>query len=89
MIKATINKVEIEVPEGTTILEAARSANFAIPTLCRHPDLPAEGSLRHMRGRGGGFSDLEEGLSHSTGERMGGEYQHRPCEERPQRACRD
>ncbi len=44
MIKATINKVEIEVPEGTTILEAARSANFAIPTLCRHPDLPAEGS---------------------------------------------
>ncbi len=44
MIKATINKVEIEVPEGTTILDAARKANFAIPTLCRHPDLTPGGS---------------------------------------------
>jgi NADH-quinone oxidoreductase subunit G len=44
MIKATINKVEVEVPEGTTILEAARIANFTIPTLCRHPDLVPEGS---------------------------------------------
>ncbi len=44
MIKATINKVEVEVPEGTTILEAARKANFAVPTLCRHPDLIPEGS---------------------------------------------
>ncbi|OPY71085.1 MAG: NADP-reducing hydrogenase subunit HndC [Syntrophorhabdaceae bacterium PtaU1.Bin034] len=44
MIKATINKVEVEVPEGTTILEAAKKANFNIPTLCQHPDLVAEGS---------------------------------------------
>jgi NADH-quinone oxidoreductase subunit G len=44
MIKATINKVEVEVPEGTTILEAARIANFTIPTLCHHPDLTPEGS---------------------------------------------
>ena len=44
MIKATINKVEVEVPEGTTILEAARKANFTIPTLCQHPDLTPEGS---------------------------------------------
>jgi NADH-quinone oxidoreductase subunit G len=44
MIKATINKVEVEVPEGTTILEAARKANFSIPTLCQHPDLVPEGS---------------------------------------------
>ena len=51
MIKATINKVEIEVPEGTTILEAARSANFAIPTLCRHPDLPAEGPAAYAWSR--------------------------------------
>jgi NADH-quinone oxidoreductase subunit G len=44
MIKATINKIEVEVPEGTTILQAARIANFAIPTLCQHPDLTPEGS---------------------------------------------
>jgi NADH-quinone oxidoreductase subunit G len=44
MIKATINKVEVEVPEGTTILEAAKLANFVVPTLCQHPDLTPEGS---------------------------------------------
>ena len=32
MIKATINKVEVEVPEGTTILEAARTGEL------HHPD---------------------------------------------------
>jgi NADH-quinone oxidoreductase subunit G len=44
MINATINRVSVEVPEGTTILEAARKAGFTIPTLCRHPDLKPEGS---------------------------------------------
>jgi NADH-quinone oxidoreductase subunit G len=44
MINATINKVEVEVPEGTTILDAAKKAGFTIPTLCRHPDLKPEGS---------------------------------------------
>ncbi|HVN24967.1 MAG TPA: NADH-dependent [FeFe] hydrogenase, group A6 [Syntrophorhabdales bacterium] len=44
MIKATINKVEVEVPEGTTILEAAKKVHFSIPTLCHHPDLTPEGS---------------------------------------------
>ena len=39
MIKAMINNVEVEVPEGTTILWAAKQANFNIPTLCHHPDL--------------------------------------------------
>ncbi len=39
MIKAMINNVEVEVPEGTTILHAAKEARFNIPTLCHHPDL--------------------------------------------------
>ena len=43
MIRATINNVEIEVPEGTTILWAAKKAGFTIPTLCNHPDLPPGG----------------------------------------------
>lgn len=43
MIKATINNVEIEVPEGTNILWAAKKAGFTIPTLCNHPDLPPGG----------------------------------------------
>jgi iron-only hydrogenase group A len=39
MIKATINGMAVEVPAGTTILEAARQACIEIPTLCKHPDL--------------------------------------------------
>lgn len=34
MIKFTINGNEVEVEEGTTILEAARKLNIHIPTLC-------------------------------------------------------
>ncbi|HOW54621.1 MAG TPA: NADH-dependent [FeFe] hydrogenase, group A6 [Syntrophorhabdaceae bacterium] len=43
MIKATINNVDIEVPEGTNILWAAKKAGFTIPTLCNHPDLEPGG----------------------------------------------
>jgi len=43
MTKATINNVKIEVPEGTTILWAAKKANINIPTLCFHPDLKPGG----------------------------------------------
>ncbi|MEN6616544.1 MAG: [Fe-Fe] hydrogenase large subunit C-terminal domain-containing protein, partial [Syntrophorhabdus sp.] len=43
MIKATINNVNIEVPEGTSILWAAKKAGFTIPTLCHHPDLKPGG----------------------------------------------
>jgi len=39
-IRLTINGQTVEVPSGTTILEAARSADIYIPTLCHHPDLP-------------------------------------------------
>lgn len=39
MTSATINGIAVEVPEGTTILEAARSLQIEIPTLCKHPDL--------------------------------------------------
>lgn len=38
MIQLTINDIPIEVPEGSTILEAARTVNINIPTLC-HLDL--------------------------------------------------
>ncbi len=34
----------IGVPEGTSILEAARRAGIYVPTLCAHPDLPPGGA---------------------------------------------
>ncbi len=39
MIKAKINGIDVEVEEGTTILEAAKKVEVKIPTLCKHPDL--------------------------------------------------
>ncbi len=39
MVKFSIDGQLIEVSEGTTVLEAARTADIYIPTLCSHPDL--------------------------------------------------
>jgi len=38
-VTLTIDGIQVTVPEGTKILEAARKANVFIPTLCDHPDL--------------------------------------------------
>ncbi len=46
MIKLTINNMPVEVPEGTTILDAAKKLKFKIPTLCNHPDLCVAGNCR-------------------------------------------
>ncbi len=39
-VNLSIDGQPVEVPAGTTILEAARGADLYIPTLCYHPDLP-------------------------------------------------
>lgn len=39
MINAKINGINVEIEEGTTILEAAKKVGVRIPTLCKHPDL--------------------------------------------------
>lgn len=46
MLHLTINGKPIEVPEGTTILEAARMNSIEIPSLCYLKDLNAIGSCR-------------------------------------------
>ena len=46
MIKLTIDGKEIEVNEGTTILEAARKINIDIPTLCFLKDINEVGECR-------------------------------------------
>lgn len=38
MVRLTIDGEQVEVAEGTTILEAARKLNVHIPTLCYHED---------------------------------------------------
>ena len=41
MVNLKINGMDVTVPEGTNVLDAAASANVSIPKLCYHPDLPA------------------------------------------------
>jgi predicted molibdopterin-dependent oxidoreductase YjgC len=45
-VTLTINNQRVVAEEGSTILEAARSAGIAIPTLCHHPDLTNVGACR-------------------------------------------
>jgi len=44
MVKLYIDGKEVEVPQGTTILEAAKKLGIYIPTLCYHPDLRPTGA---------------------------------------------
>jgi iron-only hydrogenase group A len=46
MVNLTIDGAPVSAPEGTTILEAARQAGIAIPTLCYLKDVQAIGACR-------------------------------------------
>jgi formate dehydrogenase major subunit len=46
MINLTIDGKNVEVQEGTTVLEAAEAAGLYIPTLCHHPQLTPYGGCR-------------------------------------------
>ncbi len=46
MVNAKINGISISVPEGTTILEAAKGAGITIPTLCYLKDINEIGACR-------------------------------------------
>src|SRR3982074_1738726 len=46
MISLTIEGRAVSVPDGTTILEAAKTAGVLIPHYCYHPGLPVAGVCR-------------------------------------------
>lgn len=46
MVKLTINDKVVEVPEGTTILQAARQEGIKIPTLCYYEAIKPYGGCR-------------------------------------------
>jgi bidirectional [NiFe] hydrogenase diaphorase subunit len=46
MVQLTIDGIQTEVPEGTNVLEAARSMGIVIPTLCYDPGLTEYGACR-------------------------------------------
>src|SRR5660398_177865 len=45
-VTVTVDGLEVKVPKGTSILDAASKAGIEIPTLCHHPDLPEAGVCR-------------------------------------------
>ena len=46
MVKLTIDDIPVEVPEGTTVLQAARQAGVRVPTLCYLAGQPPIGACR-------------------------------------------
>ena len=46
MVNLKIDNVNVSVPAGTSILDAAKEAGIKIPTLCYHPDMPFTASCR-------------------------------------------
>ena len=52
MYQIKINGMPFSVPEGSTILEAARFAGIKIPTLCFLKDLNEIGACRVCRSKG-------------------------------------
>src|SRR6185295_7968812 len=46
MPKCTNNGKELEVPAGTTVIQAALQIGIDVPHFCWHPDLPVDGNCR-------------------------------------------
>ena len=46
MVHLKINNIPVEVPEGSTILEAAKAVGINIPTLCYLKDINEIGACR-------------------------------------------
>ena len=46
MVTLKINDIPVTVPEGTSVLEAARSAGIKIPSLCFLKDINEIGACR-------------------------------------------
>jgi NADH-quinone oxidoreductase subunit G len=46
LVTCTIDGLEVSVPKGTTILEAAKQAGVLVPHYCYHPGLPVAGVCR-------------------------------------------
>jgi len=46
LVSLNIDGHDVQVPQGTTVLDAAISVDIAIPTLCRFPEVKASGFCR-------------------------------------------
>jgi NADP-reducing hydrogenase subunit HndD len=70
LIKLTIDGQAVEVPAGTTILQAAKEAGIDIPTLCYHPDLDTKAMCRICMVEVAGARALQTACSQPAAEGM-------------------
>jgi len=69
-VTLTIDGFSVTVPEGMTILEAARKVNVKIPTLCDHPDLCKRAVCRICVVENDGRGKLLASCAHNAEEGM-------------------
>ena len=70
MINLKINGINVSVPEGSTILQAAKIANINIPTLCYLKDVQCVGSCRLCLVEATGARGLVTACTHPVSEGM-------------------
>lgn len=70
MVEITINGIKIEVPEGTTILDACKKLNIYVPTLCYHPDQSIKSNCRLCVVEIDGFKELKTSCSTKVSNNM-------------------
>jgi NADPH-dependent glutamate synthase beta subunit-like oxidoreductase/ferredoxin len=70
-VNLTIDGKALQVPAGTTILEAARSADIYIPSLCYHPDLPPAKDGQAVQAVFQGDTKLENAMPEEPGKGCG------------------
>ncbi|HUP66302.1 MAG TPA: 2Fe-2S iron-sulfur cluster-binding protein [Thermoanaerobaculia bacterium] len=63
MAKVTVDGIEIEIEEGTNIIEAAKAANIHVPHFCYHPSLSVVGQCRMCLVEIEGMPKLQAGCS--------------------------
>lgn len=87
MINLIIDEIQVNIPEGTTILDTALQAGIYIPHLCSHPDLPPVNTMEpadviflgQTRLNNYGTETAYEGCQLCTVEIEGREGFHRSC----------
>jgi len=48
MQKLTINEIEVEVEDGSTVLQACEQLGIEVPVFCYHPKLSIAGNCRDV-----------------------------------------
>jgi NADH-quinone oxidoreductase subunit G len=70
MAKITIDGIDVDVPEGTNVIEAAQEAGIHVPHFCYHPSLSVVGQCRMCLVEIEGMPKLQAGCSTTIREGM-------------------